>query len=237
VWGREVDGLILTFHLAGINNQNFLMRDEETGTYWQQISGRAISGRLAGKQLKRIASDELSFPIWKAERPSGTILLDVPAFSSQYAPPDWDTKMKSTPTVIEFREHGLSARDLMLGIRAFGEARAWPVDLILREKLIEDRVGGKAVILVVGPDHISIRAFLRPASHEFYRVEGEPAADSAVMIDSADGSKWNFQGCAVGEGAGKHCLERLQGISDYWFDWRNYNPDTTVYLGAGGLKK
>jgi len=34
-----VDGLKLTFHLAGINSQNFLMRDEETGTYWQQISG------------------------------------------------------------------------------------------------------------------------------------------------------------------------------------------------------
>ena len=46
-----MDGLRLTFHLAGINNQNFLMRDEETGTYWQQISGRAIAGPLQGKQL------------------------------------------------------------------------------------------------------------------------------------------------------------------------------------------
>jgi hypothetical protein len=55
VWGREVTGLTLTFHLSGINNQNFLMRDEQTGTYWQQIStywrqigGRAISGPLTG---------------------------------------------------------------------------------------------------------------------------------------------------------------------------------------------
>ena len=31
MWGRTVNGLTLTFHLAGINNQNFLMRDEETG--------------------------------------------------------------------------------------------------------------------------------------------------------------------------------------------------------------
>ena len=41
MWRREIDGLRLTFHLAGINNQNFVMRDEETGTYWQQISGAA----------------------------------------------------------------------------------------------------------------------------------------------------------------------------------------------------
>ncbi len=43
-----MDGLRLTFHLAGINNQNFLMRDEETGTYWQQISGVAIFGSAPG---------------------------------------------------------------------------------------------------------------------------------------------------------------------------------------------
>ena len=53
VWcgGREIDGLRLTFHLAGINNQNFLMRDEETGTYWQQISGARRFGTARGSQL------------------------------------------------------------------------------------------------------------------------------------------------------------------------------------------
>jgi hypothetical protein len=56
----EIDGLRLTFHLAGINNQNFLMRDEQTGTYWQQITGAAISGPLAGRRLQIISSDELT---------------------------------------------------------------------------------------------------------------------------------------------------------------------------------
>ncbi len=54
-------GLILSFHLAGINNQNFLMRDDQTGTFWQQISGRAISGPLAGLQLEPVYSDEVTF--------------------------------------------------------------------------------------------------------------------------------------------------------------------------------
>jgi len=60
VWRREIDGQRLTFRLAGINNQNFLMRDEETGTYWQQISGAAISGPLKGRQLTLVHSDELT---------------------------------------------------------------------------------------------------------------------------------------------------------------------------------
>ncbi len=25
------------------------------------------------------------------------------------------------------------------------------------------------------------------------------------------------------------CLKQLDVIKDYWFDWRNYNADTTVY--------
>ena len=69
MWNREVDGVPLTFHLAGINNQNFLMRDEQTGTYWQQISGAAVSGPLRGRRLKPVASDELTFKLWKAEEP------------------------------------------------------------------------------------------------------------------------------------------------------------------------
>ena len=141
MWGREVDGLVLTFHLAGINNQNFLMRDEETGTYWQQISGRAISGPLAGKALRLIHCDELTFALWKSEAPHGTVMKDVAAFTSEYSPNDWDVKMKSTPAVISHAQPGLAPRDLMLGVHAGGAARAFPYEAVRREKLILDRVG------------------------------------------------------------------------------------------------
>ena len=77
MWKRTVDGRVLTFHLAGINNQNFLMRDEQTGTYWQQISGRAIAGSLAGSQLELVSSDELSFALWHSGAGNGTVLKPV----------------------------------------------------------------------------------------------------------------------------------------------------------------
>ena len=73
MWERSINGQPLTFHLAGINNQNFLMRDEETGSFWQQISGKAISGPLAGRQLELSHSDELTFGLWKQENPRGTV--------------------------------------------------------------------------------------------------------------------------------------------------------------------
>jgi hypothetical protein len=49
-------------------------------------------------------------------------------------------------------------------------------------------------------------------------------------MDEATGSEWNFQGCAVSGKASGLCLESVQAIKDYWFDWRNYNPKTTVYI-------
>src|SRR6202034_401920 len=101
---RNVDGRRLTFHLAGINNQNFLMRDEETGSYWQQISGTAISGPLKGRQLTFVLSDELVFRTWKAEEPEGMVLKEAPQYASEYEAKDWDVRMRREPTVIQFPE-------------------------------------------------------------------------------------------------------------------------------------
>src|ERR1700712_279804 len=100
------------------------MRDEQTGSYWQQISGRAVSGPLSGRTLRLIASDELGLALWKSEQPAGTVLKDVPGYVHGYAAKNWAVKMKKTPTGLSYPEHGFGPRELMLGARAFGEARA-----------------------------------------------------------------------------------------------------------------
>lgn len=226
-----MNGLRLTFHLAGINNQNFIMRDEETGTYWQQISGRAIAGPLAGQTLQLVPSDELSLALWKSDHPAGGVLGDAAPYAAQYAPKDWDVKMQKTPTVLSYAEPGRTPRDLMLGVRAFGTARAFPFDLIIQQKLVNDHVGGESVLLVVGPDEQSVRAFRRPS--EFYRTTagntGPMSSDQPLMMDADTGSQWNFLGCAIDGKSKGVCLERIEVIKDYWFDWRHYNPGTTVY--------
>jgi hypothetical protein len=232
VWSRDVAGLRLTFYLAGINNQNFLMRDQETGTFWQQISGMAVSGPLKGRQLTLVPSDELTLATWKAEEPEGTVLNDVPEYASQYAPKNWDVGMKTRPTVLNFPEYDLPARELMLGIQAHGVSRAFPFDDVIKEKLVKDHVGGEPVLLVVGPDNQSVRAFLDripgiDGAPDFYRLIG--SAKGKFLMDAATGSEWNFKGCATAGKAEGVCLEQIPVIKDYWFDWRNYNPKTTIY--------
>ncbi len=222
------------------------MRDQETGTYWQQISGAAISGPLKGSRLTLVPSDELTFGMWKAEEPGGTVLKDVPKYVSEYARKDWDVRMKKEPTVLSYAQPGLEPRTLMLGIRAFGASRAFPYEVVLKEKMVQDHVGTEPVLLVVGPDGQSIRAFRDripgvdgvPA---FYRTLDEKlahpsdafrlsqTATATLLMDEVTGGQWNFQGCAWSGKAKGLCLEQVAVIKDYWFDWRHYNPNTTVY--------
>ena len=84
------------------------------------------------------------------------------------------------------------------------------------------------VLLVVGPDDQSVRAFRGriPGVNgvtDFYRLAG------GVLMDDTTGSEWNFQGCATSGKSKGLCLEAIPMLKDYWFDWRNYHPQTSVY--------
>jgi hypothetical protein len=217
--------------LAGINNQNFLMRDVETGSYWQQISGLAISGPLKGKQLAMVHWDEISYKLWRQENPGGTILMPVGAYAAQYASKDWDEKMKKTPTVIDTKSSGIIPRELIIGVELKGSSRAFRHTRVLQQKLVLDRVGSEPILLLVGTDNKSIRAFEARLpgttdSVDFYRNE-HPGP--GLMRDSSSGGEWNFEGCAVSGPLQGKCLKPVRIVKDYWFDWQLYHPKTTIY--------
>jgi len=48
-------------------------------------------------------------------------------------------------------------------------------------------------------------------------------------MDAETGSRWDFRGCALDGKLKGRCLEQVYVIKDYWFDWRNYHPETSVY--------
>ncbi|MBZ5719436.1 MAG: DUF3179 domain-containing protein [Acidobacteriia bacterium] len=223
-----MSGRTLRFRLAGINNQNFLMRDEETGTWWQQVSGKAISGPLKGQTLEPVSSDELTFGLWKQESPAGQVLAPVPAYEKKYED-NWEPEVQKLPTVIDFPGSGLESRDVVIGIEAGGQSRAYPLAALSAQAPTQDRLGPAPVLLAMGPDGKSVRAFLSRidgADVQFFRKSG---TSDWMLIDAASASEWNFQGCAVAGPATGKCLQRLTALKDYWFDWRNYHPDTSVY--------
>ena len=214
------------------------MRDDQTGSYWQQITGKAIGGPLKGLGLTMIPSDDLTFALWRSEEPKGSILKPVAQFAKDYEKKDWEKRSAKARTVLSFPKTGIPPRELMLGASAFDASRAYPMKTILAEKLIKDHLGDEPVIVVLGPDNTSVRVFRNYVPHasyepDFYRYldpryKSNPAR-MPLLTDAATGSEWNFQGCAVTGPAKGACLEQIPAIKDYWFDWRNYHPDTTVF--------
>jgi len=229
VWKRTARGRELHFYLAGINNQNFLMRDRETGSWWQQVTGRAIAGELAGSALELMPNDELTFGLWKSETPQGRALVLAPVSGHEKDyDKEWEKEVAKYPVPLTFPGQGLKDRDVVLGIVIGGQARAFPLEKVRGASPVDDKIGGVPVALVTGPDGESVRIFRSQWNGldiELYRDAQNP---EWRLVDS-QGNTWNFTGCATSGPAAGQCLEKINFLKDYWFDWKNYNPQTTVY--------
>jgi hypothetical protein len=233
VWSAVVDGKRLTFRLAGINNQNFIMRDEQTGTWWQQVSGLAIHGPLKGQRLRLVPHDQITFATWKQEQPKGQVLkLDEKiAKDDDYAPADWEEEMADAPTpkLGTPEKGGIEARTLMIGITLDGKSKAWPQHSVITSGVWLDELNGVPLLLVTAADGRSVRAFDRRSNGDTLTfVRAGTDAHSGVLLDLETLSEWDFQGKATkGELAGRQ-LARVELLLDYWFDWNRYNPKTEV---------
>ena len=275
MWTRTVNGRALHFYLAGINNQNFLMRDKETGTWWQQITGKAVYGPLRGAVLELVPYDELTFGEWKSEISDGRVLAPVPKYVKEYDS-NWEPEVAKLPVVISFPGTELKSRDVVVGLEIDGSSRAYPWDALVKQSPVMDRVHGMPLLIAVGPDGKSFRAFISKIDGkdaEFFlkdETEGDgtnhsatavsavsperssptavppltsgskadppaavqaaaPASKPWLLFDTASASEWNFQGCAISGPSQGRCLDRVPALKDYWFDWRNYHPETTIY--------
>ena len=49
------------------------------------------------------------------------------------------------------------------------------------------------------------------------------------LIDAETGSEWDFTGKAVGGPLTGKQLQRIAVLNDYWFDWKGYNSNTSIY--------
>jgi hypothetical protein len=234
VWESVVNGQQLKFRLAGINNQNFIMRDEETGSWWQQVSGEAIQGSLKGQKLENVWLDELSFGIWKRENPNGRVLRPNEKIlqANKYESADWESEVAKMPVRIGDKlDATLEPRTLVVGVTVGGKSKAYPFSALEKQSPILDWVGGREIVILLGEDKKSVRAFERKIDGRTLEFFLKP--DSSEIVDAETGSVWEFSGKAVaGELAGKQ-LEKVSVMKDYWFDWKSYNPETQIYmLGA-----
>jgi len=216
VWDRAVEGRTLHFHLVGLNYQNFIMADEETGSWWQQVTGECILGPLKGKRLSRISSDEVTLAIWRAEHPESTAVQFDPR--RKYPGSAWEKQLERS------KSPDGAPRELVVGIEVNGVAAAYPLAALRERNPLNVEVGSTPVVFVVEGN--SVRCFVRRAGGqdlEFYR-----RPEDGSLIDSATGSVWTFTGRATAGSLAGRPLEPVQNTKDFWFNWQRHHPGTAL---------
>ena len=206
------------------------MQDEETGSWWQQITGEAIFGSSKGQRLKPILHDELSFAVWKQEHPDGRVLLPDDAKPWKEFSEDWEEHTARLPVLAALNpDTRLSPRTQIVGIRIGPIAKAYPLSTIQEQNPILDYIGDTPVIIVVAEDKKSVRAFERRTDGRELELFAKSDSKTLRLVDAQTGSEWDFTGACVGGPYAGHKLKQIYSLRDYWFDWKAYNPETEIY--------
>jgi Protein of unknown function (DUF3179) len=150
---------------------------------------------------------------------------------NRYASADWETRMAKVPVnVAQPLDQILGPRTLIVGLEAGNATKAYPVELLVKQSPIIDELGGVPLVVVLGTDGKSVRAYERVVDGRKLELFTKKDSPTLVLVDTQTGSEWDFTGNAVkGELNGKQ-LKQILVLYDYWFDWKNYHPTTDVYV-------
>ena len=219
----------LVFGSSGfLYRSNKLMFDRETRSLWNQFTGAPVAGPLvdAGIKLKIRPVTITSWQRWHLEHPQTRVLSLETGHSRDYgsgvvyndyfASPDlmFPTRVRD--------ESRVKRKDYVFGIRAFGAAKAWPVEAFRKTPVINDQVGGTKVVLIGDAGTRTVRA---------YESNGLTfAAGSAGKVSGPDGSWLRTESFIIGPDGRK--LARVPGHIAYWFAWDGYlGVESALYNG------
>jgi hypothetical protein len=240
VASRRIDERTLTFGVSGyLLRANLVLYDEETETLWSQLLAKGINGPLTGTDLPLEPSTLTSWGAWRDEYSDAEVLLPPPESSTVVGETrinyGIDLYARRQDIQEEYPDYGvlgdlewtdtrLKRRTVVVGVEANGQATAYPVREIRFDDPVNDRVGGRPVLVTLADGETPV-AYDR-------RVDGQTLTfekDDGRLL--AGGSTWSpLTGRAL---SGPYEGQRLRSATDtgavYWAAWLQFHPDSTVY--------
>ena len=204
------------------------MYDRETQSLWHHLTGEPVLGLLAtsGLRLKVLPVVVTTWKEWRDEHPDTRVLDLKTGYVRDYRPGrPYGTYFASPDTMFPVgpRSDRLATKAFVLAVR-IGEARkAFPLDVLAREPVVNDRVGATNVVVLGKPEARSGRAYQRDA------LTFQAGRSPHELIDAATGAAWRVEEeRLVHPGTGR-TLPRVGAHVVYWFGWYAFHPDAEVY--------
>ena len=126
IFDRRLDGLVLEFGVSGmLRFSDMVMFDRQTESWWQQFQGRAIVGKLLGKELTALPALLESWQGYLTRNPDGLVMAKPEGYWRDYGSNPYAGYDSGRPFLYrgEMPPHGIDpvARVVRVG------NRAWPL--------------------------------------------------------------------------------------------------------------
>ncbi len=226
-----------TFGTSGLlYRSNKLMVDRQTWTLWSQLTGEPVVGNMVDTpvRLEMMPLTVTTWKEWRLAHPDTTVTKLDPSFGARwgydYRPGAADRKRAGVSFPVWLKSGALPAKEEVYGLRLGAKAKAWPIERVIRERLVQDRLGEVDLILVGDPDSGAVRA---------YRRDGRTfqAGASAGELRDETGRAWKItEESLIPSGEGTAVLPRVPGVVAFWFGWFGFYPETEVWGAQKDLK-
>ena len=216
------------------------MYDRTTNTLWHQFLGEPAVGPLADSEIKLEVIPVLvaTWGEWLATHPDTTVLdINTGVYPAHTYLREEDSGSiyfnyrESPETMFPVPEQSdlLPTKAQVLGLIVGKDARAYPLELLLTEPVINDSLGGRNIVVVTSVVGGGARAYER-ATHQFSPLIATDEVEGILTVADEQGRKWRVEEEAlVLEEAPEQRLRRLPSHMAYWFGWYSFHPATDVY--------
>ena len=220
MYDRTFEGKEVNFGVIGVDRGSLTMYDDATRSWWSQLFGEAIKGEMEGKKLEKLPSTMTTWGKWKALHPNTTVYVkrSIP-YRSRFT-------QEHFSNIAEQPEGPARPRDVALGIEGHVEARAYLLRRLAKNRLRNDELEGKPILVFLSEDLASARIYSREAQGKtltFELIEGDR------LRDKETGSVWDpIAGTAVSGAFEGTSLTALTTTYVLWDVWQRYRPDTVL---------
>ena len=241
---RTLEGRVFDFGVSGnLRNSDLVMWDRQTQTWWQQLTGEAIVGELAGHQLPFISASIVSWADFKAANPDGLVLSRNTGFNRPYGsnPYSGYDRADRPPFLFDGEEDDrLLPKERVAAIEIGEVSAAFPFKVLETERVVNYPVNGTDLVIFFKLGTVSAldRALIIDSNDVGSigvfdgQLDGQAltfSLQNGDFVDDETGSVWSILGEAVpGPMASKSLTPIVHG-NHFWFAWGAFNPETLIY--------
>ena len=244
VFDRRLGHRVLDFGTTGkLRKSDLVMWDRQTESWWQQFTGKAIVGELAGATLERIPAALVAFEDLRAAYPNAAVLSRDTGHRRPYGQNPYRGYDSTTDQPFLFRDPvdpRLPPMERVLAVSHQGRYKLYPLSALEEETVLNDEVAGLAVVVLSRGGMLSvldqgqIAASRRVPAAVAYdrRLDGrvlEFERRGARVVDTQSASTWDLFGTALdGPLRGRRLRQADEGVH-FAFAWLAFRPDSTVH--------